>query len=652
MKEFYTAKDLIEILDFSKNTIYKYLEEGKIKGNRVGKGGYRVPRAEVEKWLNQGRSKSVNRLTEVDEVEKETSRAEKRTIGRERDFNHWAELVNVGSKNKIDLFDGLVFLLTMMVSLAFFLLPIHFYQAKFKEILWLIYLFRVVFLLSGVLYLVVKIIEDKREKWYLMINFWLASMFLVLAIGSWQIGGNYGTVLYTSMSLVLLMRGFKRKCAPVVCFVCLLFMVGLGLNLISVLGNGQIMVILMDKWYLWVLAFLIPPLALIFALRSLKRDRKLFKGLLFLQGGIFLWLAMGMVGLGVWNEVFAYIVIGVMAFLFPFEEMFKMKVGRGKKRLLQAFIYAGAVLMIGGLAMAITRNVFRSMSKNDLLERSEIVMINTEEFFEHSKEELTVLAKNELLQNLMENEGGEESINELVKAVVDSSREIQLIGVYDQDGIMMTLYPYAVPSPVGVDFSLREYFERAKAGEVYVSNLIQLRLAGNPWATVVSAPVYNEEGKFIGIVAGSLDVDKLRDMIGVQQRTEEGATVVFDGDGRILVDTSGRWLYEEVGNKFEEILFEGVVIEHFNEEWDSDNGEYLELGIYRNIKDCNYGIVIEEPVEESEERMVEVLLPIIGMIMIVLFGGLGWILDKKNGSSNGEKLGKKSNKIGKNWEKK
>ncbi len=57
MSKFYTAKDLIEILGLSKNTVYSHLESGKIKNARIGNGGYRVSQDEVD------------RLTGVEEVE-------------------------------------------------------------------------------------------------------------------------------------------------------------------------------------------------------------------------------------------------------------------------------------------------------------------------------------------------------------------------------------------------------------------------------------------------------------------------------------------------------------------------------------------------------------------------------------------------------
>lgn len=48
----YTVKEVARLLGFSTNTIYKYLNEGKIKSTRLGKEGrFRIPQKEVAKLL-------------------------------------------------------------------------------------------------------------------------------------------------------------------------------------------------------------------------------------------------------------------------------------------------------------------------------------------------------------------------------------------------------------------------------------------------------------------------------------------------------------------------------------------------------------------------------------------------------------------------
>src|SRR3989344_4803129 len=48
----YTVKEVARLLGFSTNTVYKYLDEGKIKATRLGKEGrFRIPQKEVAKLL-------------------------------------------------------------------------------------------------------------------------------------------------------------------------------------------------------------------------------------------------------------------------------------------------------------------------------------------------------------------------------------------------------------------------------------------------------------------------------------------------------------------------------------------------------------------------------------------------------------------------
>ena len=54
MDNIYTVKEAAKILGFSTNTIYKYLEEGKIKAARgQEQGRYRIPKQSLEAFLGQ-----------------------------------------------------------------------------------------------------------------------------------------------------------------------------------------------------------------------------------------------------------------------------------------------------------------------------------------------------------------------------------------------------------------------------------------------------------------------------------------------------------------------------------------------------------------------------------------------------------------------
>lgn len=59
MNKTYTVKEVAGALEFSANTIYKYLNEGKIKATRLGEEGrFRIPESEVVRLLGLREKKS------------------------------------------------------------------------------------------------------------------------------------------------------------------------------------------------------------------------------------------------------------------------------------------------------------------------------------------------------------------------------------------------------------------------------------------------------------------------------------------------------------------------------------------------------------------------------------------------------------------
>lgn len=50
----YTVEDLMQMLDASKNTIYKMIREGQFPAIQLGRRGkYRIPKKSFDAWINQ-----------------------------------------------------------------------------------------------------------------------------------------------------------------------------------------------------------------------------------------------------------------------------------------------------------------------------------------------------------------------------------------------------------------------------------------------------------------------------------------------------------------------------------------------------------------------------------------------------------------------
>ena len=73
MNQIYTVKETAKILGFSTNTVYKYLNEGKLRASRGDEEGgrFRIPHEAVEEFLNTELPIDVlDHIDEKEEVEK------------------------------------------------------------------------------------------------------------------------------------------------------------------------------------------------------------------------------------------------------------------------------------------------------------------------------------------------------------------------------------------------------------------------------------------------------------------------------------------------------------------------------------------------------------------------------------------------------
>lgn len=55
-KEYYTAKELAEMLSLNVMTIYRYIDAGKLKAYKIGKE-FRIERSEFERFMNKAKTK-------------------------------------------------------------------------------------------------------------------------------------------------------------------------------------------------------------------------------------------------------------------------------------------------------------------------------------------------------------------------------------------------------------------------------------------------------------------------------------------------------------------------------------------------------------------------------------------------------------------
>jgi signal transduction histidine kinase len=115
-------------------------------------------------------------------------------------------------------------------------------------------------------------------------------------------------------------------------------------------------------------------------------------------------------------------------------------------------------------------------------------------------------------------------------------QDINLFYRLDADGIMVFHYPVGPGSTVGVDFSFRPYFQAARTsdGPVFSKGRIS-PTTERPVATVVM-PIHDAEGRFDGVVATNLELQRLtQTLVVIGQDPKPGVQVtIVDAAGQII----------------------------------------------------------------------------------------------------------------------
>ncbi len=134
-------------------------------------------------------------------------------------------------------------------------------------------------------------------------------------------------------------------------------------------------------------------------------------------------------------------------------------------------------------------------------------------------------------------------LERLFGTAMTARRDLILVYLLDENGIMRFHYPLGPGSTIGWDFSFRDYFQAAKStGEAVISKGRISPTTQKPVVTA-AAPVYNASGRFLGVVGTNISLERLSEALRtiVEEQADEGHTVaisIFDHTGQLVADAN------------------------------------------------------------------------------------------------------------------
>lgn len=546
MPKYYTAKDLIKILGLSKNTIYNYLETGKIKSSRIGNGGYRISTEEVARLtkLDDGASTDTSSVSPASDNEKGVERNTSENTAKKKsgsdetpeEFRSVHFNFRIKEKNTLYLFDWLTGLSAVLLGFSILLLPNYLYTETFIASRWLVLLLGMVMLFAGLLYLFLGMVKLKEKKLELLVKWVLLLGFLSLSWIYFRSGMIEGMILYGSLFVILSIENWWNNLLGVIKFVVLVFFMILGNSLLlgyerlsidGIFKHGAIVIqgmpVVWEFLYSWVF--------LIGSLLSIRKKGLLLKFLLFTSGLAFTVLAFILIGRGVWDRAAIYILLGVFSFLFPFYEKFERFEFRYSRMMVKGFIRLSIGMMMAIVLTVITRYTFDFFNQKSLNQRLVSNSSRMQDFVDEAETEVRSLAESKMLEKSLVN-GDIDVVSEVVIDSFRSARGLMNLVVLDKNGIMLEIYPHTEPPLEGQDFSFREFFQKSVGGEFYISDLYESVIKANGWIMMMSSPIYSVEGDLLGVVAGKLDFSRFNEKL---DKNTYGRFLVFDKKGRVMV---------------------------------------------------------------------------------------------------------------------
>ncbi|HZD11861.1 MAG TPA: ATP-binding protein [Candidatus Binatia bacterium] len=221
-------------------------------------------------------------------------------------------------------------------------------------------------------------------------------------------------------------------------------------------------------------------------------------------------------------------------------------------------------------------------------------------------------------------------MDELFATLLSVRSDVNLIYRLDKTGLMVFHYPVGPESTVGVDFSFRKYFQRARQTQDPLMSEGRISPTTNqPVATAVM-PIWNNAGDFDGVVATNLKLETLsRTLAGIAREyvpSERFNILIVDAAGQIIANPTPELLLADASTVMPAAVFDALVQRQSGSLISSaGDGEDM-LYSYVPVNSVGWGVVVSRPTAVAFATPTLFQRGAVLAIVVFLLGGsLFWV---------------------------
>lgn len=613
MSKTYTVKQVAQALGFSTNTVYKYLDEGKIEATRLGKEGrFRIPEKEVIRLLglkgeNPQIASELEPIIASDESRYSELVSESHEIqnfvqdDNRKDYNDKLGLLNKVSNP--DLFDWFLALSAIFLGVAFFLFPITYQTLQFEPYKDLIFFLKMGLVVSGLILMASDIlIPVKNHYHHLLGKLPISLVFLTLSWVFYSTADYFTLTYFATLAFFSLLSSVWHQ-NTLIRFMLFVFTLTVSSGLVFAKSPQAFFYI--DLRYfidfypgVFEILLILGATALIsLTILSYLKNQGIYILLSLIIGLIFFITSIDFTKDQAWNRAVVALMIASFTLIFPFQNKFDSLSRFTRRDILMAFSWMILVLFSGTALVYYNQASVRSMALSRLQDRAETGSQMVDSFVTDGIKATQSYAQSaELIRTMTAPKKDIDVLDRITKSLYLGTTTIRRITLFDENGKSLSYYPPIGSTKLTIDISDWDYFQSVKSSKkTVVSNGQKPKVISLPIAIYIGVPILDDKGEFKGMLSGGLDLDKLADRLTSIESGEKGFFAIADQNKRFLVHKNKDFLGQTI--KLDTSLVKALDSQSGAEEGYSEEGE-LVLRSFGPIKNLGWGISALEPISE------------------------------------------------------
>lgn len=534
MPKNYTVKEVADILGFSTNSIYTFLKEKRIKGVRIGKGRFRIPEEELARVLHLSKKPQQDVVSLVQPPSPSVALGDAKIIVDEpRRVPVFGELLSP------NIFDWFVGMASIVAGLGLFVYNVPFGSTDIASTPLVFPIIRLVLIACGA-GIIISSMYFQGKGWHNVFHLCLSILGFINAFGLMRSGDVEGALLYGLLGLVIGINHFIRL-GGIVTIMVYATLIAIMYPLVILFAPGDTHVQMLTRSLgmsptntgLLVLVVTVVLIAGLWA--GYAKNRVVFFIVGWSMAICDVLVAVWYAHMLYWSRAFFLVVVGYFTGMLPYWWPIQQAVPRRYKFLLHGlFAGIGASMFIAVLIVYLLQQNVWDARERELVSKLGIAQTRIENAVTSVRSSILVASVNtDFVATLTKPDAVK--LYTYAKIIYESNPNIRRLVFLDDAGNGVGVYPYGTLDDP--NYAYRDYFQEAKAtGLPVISDVFQARgdHAGR-YVVVVSVPLRDAKGVFAGVMAASLDLDRMGLLLSQVATSERGEHfVVMDAKGVIL----------------------------------------------------------------------------------------------------------------------